>query len=120
MHDRKTFLVTIRDQASCQAVSLWPFSAEGALKVQISTHLAVVQLAQLLDDPLLQHQPLPQLFPVILHSHFALLLLDRVLPGGDGSGPHATHPGRSLEEDAAAGGRQRGAGLGAGGRHCGT
>ena len=86
---------------------------------KVSTHLAVVQLAELLDDPLLQHESFPQLFPVVLDRHFALSLLHRVVPGGDGAGPHAAHTGRRLEEDAAAGGRQRGAGLGAGGRHCG-
>lgn len=89
------------------------------LLYKVSTHLAVVQLAELLDDPLLQHESFPQLFPVVLDRHFALSLLHRVVPGGDGAGPHAAHTGRRLEEDAAAGGRQRGAGLCAGGRHCG-
>lgn len=82
------------------------------------SHLAVIQLAELLDDPLLQDQSLPQLLPVVLDGHFALFPLDRVVPGGDGAGPlHAANSGRTLEEDAAADGWQRGAGLGAGGRH---
>lgn len=82
----------------------------------LSTYLTVIQHAELLDDPLLQDKSFPQLFPVVLHGHFALLLLDRVFPI-DGSGPHAAHSGRTLEENAAAGGGQRGTGFGAGGRH---
>lgn len=96
---------------------LGAFGAKGAPRLtSVKTHLAVVQLAELLNDPLLQDESFPQLFPVVLDRHLALLLLHRVVPG-DGAGPNATHSGRSLEEDAAAGGGQRGTGLGAGGRH---
>lgn len=86
----------------------------------LHSHLTVIQLAELLDDPLLQHQSFPQLLSVVLHRHFALFLLHRIVPGADGAGgPHTAHTGRRLEENAAAGGGQRGTGLGAGGRHCG-
>lgn len=84
-----------------------------------STHLAVVQLAELLDDPLLQDESLSQLLPVVLDRHLALFLLHRVVGGGDGARAHAAHAGRGLEEHAAASGGQRGACLSAGGRHCG-
>ena len=81
------------------------------------THLTVIQLAELLDDPLLQDESFPQLFPVVLDRHFALFLLHRVV-AGDGSGANAAdNSGRALEEDAAGGAGQRGASLGAGGRH---
>ncbi|XP_061756688.1 iodotyrosine deiodinase isoform X2 [Nerophis ophidion] len=87
----------------------------------MATHLAVVQVAELLDDPLLQNQPLSQLLAVVLDGDFAVLLLHRVDVGrrAQGRRAHAAHPGRGLEEDAAAGGGQWGARLGAGGRHSG-
>ncbi len=77
-------------------------------------YLAVVELAQLFNDPLLQYESLPQLFSVVLHRHFALFLLHRVI-ALHRSGAGAAHAG--LKEHPARGRRQLRGGLGAGGGH---
>lgn len=66
-------------------------------------YLAAVELPQLLHDPLLQHQALPQLLTVVFHRHFALLVPPLLLhlPGRGGRGPRRRRalPGGALEKD---------------------
>lgn len=87
-----------------------------AVPVRVQSYLAVVKFAQLFNDPLLQYESLPQLFSVVLHRHFALFFLHRVI-ALHRSGAGAAHAG--LKEHPARGRWQLRGGLGAGGGHCG-
>lgn len=91
-------------------------SEDVQMRMQLHLYLAVVQLAQLLDDPLFQHESLPQLFPVVLHRDFALLLLHRVV-SRHRAVAHAAHTGCRLKEYTARGRGDRRGRLGTGGGH---
>ena len=86
-------------------------------RTHASPHLAVVQLTELLDDPLLQDQSLPQLLPVVFHRHLPLLPLHRVVPGDGDRRADASDAGRGLKKHPAARGGQRSTRLGADGGH---
>lgn len=77
----------------------------------VPRYLAAVQLSQLLHDPLLQHQPLPELLAIVFHCHFSLLMAPLLLllllhrPGGSSRG----HGRRVLPGGARASARARAA-----------
>lgn len=80
------------------------------------SYLAVVQIAQLFNDPFLKNESLAQLLAVVLNGHFALLLRHRLIPL-QWTGPGAAAAGLK-EHPTRRRGQLRGR-LGACGGHCG-